>query len=63
MRDCKVTEINQFDDSCTNFAIVLDCDYVTFEVTIKKMKKNALGDEIDFIKKNNARELTKLLKR
>ena len=39
MRDYKITEINQFEDSCTNFAIVLDCDHVTFKVAIKKIKK------------------------
>jgi hypothetical protein len=50
MRDYKITEINQFDDSCTNFAIVLDCDHLTFKGH-KKNKKKTLDNEIDVIKK------------
>ncbi|CAL5408817.1 unnamed protein product [Camellia sinensis] len=63
MRDYEVTGIDQFDDPITHFALLSDCDPVTFNDAVQDPKwQHAMDEEIHAIEENNTWELTNLPK-
>ncbi|CAL5403117.1 unnamed protein product [Camellia sinensis] len=63
MRDYEVTGIDQFDDPITHFALLSDCDPVTFNDAVQDPKwQHAMDEEIHAIEENNTWELINLPK-
>ncbi|KAA0052835.1 Retrovirus-related Pol polyprotein from transposon TNT 1-94 [Cucumis melo var. makuwa] len=63
MTDYEVTEIDEFDDPLTYFALFSDCDPTVFKEVIKDPKwQRAMDEEIEAIEQNNTWELTDLPK-
>lgn len=54
MSDYEVTGIDQSKDPLVHFALFADCDPVTFEKAVKKLKwRRAMDEELAAIERNN----------
>lgn len=63
MDDYEVSSV-QYDDIFTHYALLLDCDLITFQEAIKDIRwKKLIGGKIRSIEKNNTWKLIELSKR
>ena len=64
MQDFEVTEVQSDNyDTIAHYALLLDCDPITFQEAIKDLKwHKAMNKEIGSIEKNNSWELVELPK-